>query len=82
VHAIEPCAAGICVLDANARRVSLWTRAGKPAGSVGLAELFGLSAPWVADFSVGKDGVAWFVAAQAREQSSVAEGLIYRVRGL
>jgi hypothetical protein len=82
VNAIEPCTSGICVLDANLRRLSLWTRAGKHIASVELAQLLGLAEPWVADFTVAKDKTAWLVAAQARDKSAVAEGLVYRVRGL
>lgn len=82
VHAIEPCPTGICVLDSNLRRVSIWTRAGKHVATVELGKLFDLAYPWLPDFTVAKDGSAWFAAAQTRGSSGVAEGLVYRVRGL
>ena len=82
VHAIESCGQNLCVLDANRRRVSVWTRTGKHVAAVSLPELFGVAHPWVPDFTVAKDGSAWFVVAQNRGKSGVTEGLIYRVRGL
>jgi hypothetical protein len=82
VHAVQGCTAGICVVDSNLRRLSLWTRAGKHVGSVKLDALLGLSSPWIPDFSVAKDGSAWLVTAAERGKSGVSEGLLYRVRGL
>lgn len=82
VHAIEPCGQNLCVLDANRRRVTIWTRAGKHVAAVKLPELFGVTHPWVPDFAVAKNGSAWFVVAQNRGKSGVTEGLVYRVRGL
>jgi hypothetical protein len=81
VHAIEPCKPGICVLDGNKRRLSVWTRAGKHVKSLDLALLFGLTQPELPDFTIARDGSAWFVSAAARDPG-VAEGLVYRVRGL
>lgn len=91
IHAIaQGKKAQICVLDANYRRLSLWDARGKFIGAVKLGSLFDLRYPWIADFTVGADGKAWFVAGQDRElkkkikdqRISVAEGLIYRVTGL
>lgn len=82
VHAIEPCGRNVCVLDSNFRKLSVWTRAGKRVGSLKLAELFDLPRPWTADFTVAKDGTAWFAAAHGRGGSGVAEGIVMRVRGL
>jgi hypothetical protein len=81
VHAIEPCKPGVCVLDGDKRRLSLWTRSGKHLAAVDLSSLLGLEQPVVADFTIAGDGSAWFVSAAARD-ASVAEGLVYRVRGL
>lgn len=84
VHGIEGCKAGVCVLDSNYRRVSMWKKDGKFVGAVDLKKLFDLSYPWMNDFSVAKDGKAYFVTANDREprKSGVAQGFVYVVEGL
>jgi len=82
VHAVEPCKTGICGLDANGRELKLFTDEGGFVGLLELDKLFGLTYPWIPDFSMAKDGAAWFIAAQDRGKSGVAEGLVYRVKGL
>jgi hypothetical protein len=82
VHAIELCKTGICTLDANGRDVKLWTDEGGFVGKIQLDALFGLKYPWIPDFAMAKGGTAWFIAAQDRGKSGVAEGLVYRVKGL
>lgn len=82
IHAISGCEGGICVLDSNYRRMTVWSYKGKFIGSVDLSELFDLGYPWINDFHVADDGYAYFVAANDRESSVVAEGVIYRVSGM
>lgn len=82
VHAIGPCKAGICVVDSNMRRLSAWKKDGSFVGSAKLSEAFGLKYPWIASFSVTKDGTGYFTAGQSREKAKVAEGLVYRVKNL
>ncbi len=82
VHAMAGCKPGICVLDSNYRRMTAWSSRGEFVGSVDLSELLDLSYPWIADFHVAEDGTAYLVAANDRADSDVAEGVIYRVKGL
>ena len=83
VHAIGPCKAGVCVLDSNYRRVTMWKPSGAFVAAVSLSKLFDLKYPWIADFDRDKSGTAYFVTGQDREGAKgVAEGMIYRVKGL
>lgn len=83
VHAIAPCKAGVCVLDSNYRRVTLWKSAGAFVASVDLSKLFDLKYPWIADFDRDKAGATYFVTGQDREGAKgVAQGTVYRVKGL
>jgi hypothetical protein len=82
IHAIDGCKAGICVLDSNLRRLSVWSKTGKQLASVRLDDLFGVSSPWAVDFAVDDRGDAWFAVAAERGKSGVSEGLVFRVRGL
>ncbi len=82
IHALSACRAGICALDSNYKRISLWKSGGGFVASVELGPLFDMKSPWIQDFAVAKDGTAYFVTAQAREGSPVVEGNIYAVRGL
>jgi hypothetical protein len=82
VHAISGCEAGFCVLDSNYRRMTVWSPKGKFIGSVDLSELLDLGYPWINDFHLADDGYTYFVAANDRENSDVAEGVIYRVSGM
>lgn len=82
VHAIGPCKAGICVVDSNFRRLSAWKKDGSFFGAVKLSDAFDLKYPWVPTFSVTQDGTAYFAAGQTRENSKVAEGLVYRVKAM
>ncbi len=82
VHAVGPCRAGVCVLDANYRRLTAWKAAdGKFVGALDLAALFGVKYPWIADFDRNQKH-AFFVVGQDRETKGIAEGNIYRVSGL
>lgn len=81
-HAIQGCEAGICVLDSNFRKISLWDDKGGFIGAVKLKELLGLNYPWLADFTVAKGGEAYMVATQNRDDSKVVEGFVYRIEGL
>jgi hypothetical protein len=81
VHAIGPCKTGVCVLDSNYRRLTIWKTDGKFVASVDLSALFGLKYPWIADFDRNKTHT-FFVAGQDRDVKGVAEGNIYRVSGL
>lgn len=85
VHAIEACGPGICVLDSNYRRLTIWdARSGEFKGHVELKDLFDLRYAWFPDFEItgGRRGVAYFTAAQERGDSDVYEGLVFRVTGL
>jgi len=70
------------VLDSNYRRLTVWSSKGEFVGSADLSDLLDLSYPWIADFHIADDGQAYFVAANDRKDSDVAEGVIYRVSGL
>ncbi len=82
IHALSPCKPGICALDSNYRRFSLWSERGRFLGSADLGDLLGLDYPWIADFDMSTDGGAYLLVAQDREGGEVAQGLIYRVEGL
>jgi hypothetical protein len=81
VHAINGCTPGICVVDSNFRRLTLWDESGTFQGEIELGELFGLEYPWVNDFALGTDGAAYFLAA-SEVGDDLAYGFIYRVTGL
>lgn len=82
VHAIAPCKHGICVVDSNYRRMTLWKKdKGEFIAAINLANLLGLRYPTVNDLTVAPGG-AYLVAGQSRDGSKVAEGLIYRVSGI
>jgi len=79
IHGIAPCQPGICVLDSNYRRLTVWKKDGMFLGNVKLSKLFGLRYPWVPDLRRDKD-VLYFVVGQDRgSKSGVAEGLVFRV---
>lgn len=87
VHAIKGCKQGICVLDANMRALTLWTKDGKFIGKADLKQLFGVTYPWIPSFEIEKGGVGYFIVGQDRvnaggKSAGVAEGLIFRVSGL
>lgn len=82
VHAINACSPGVCVLDSNFRRLTIWSEAGVYQGTVDLKDLLGLDYPWINDFATGADGAVWFVAAQSRDEGEAADGFVYRVTGL
>ena len=86
VHDITPCAFGVCVLDANHRRISAWKGGGeKHLGNIDLMKLLDLKYPWIPAIAVSKGGKTYFVGAgQSREgaEGKVAEGVIYRLTGL
>lgn len=72
---------GICVLDGNCRKMSVWSEKGEFQGKIDLDKLFGLEYPWFPDFQLVGD-VFYVVALQKREKSPVVEALVYRLRGL
>ncbi len=82
VTALSVCKGGICVLDAVARVVSLWSSDGKKhIVDIPMGKLLDLHEVQLSDFTVGKVGT--FVAAsQERDVKRVHEGLIYRLSGL
>ena len=82
IHAINACKPGICVLDSNYRRITMWDDKGASLGELDLKALLGLSYPWIKDFAVGSDGASWLVAANDRAEGELADGFIYRVTGL
>ncbi len=83
VHAIEGCEGGVCVLDSNFRRISVWSSKGDFVGAISLKDLLDLKYPWLSDFTLkaGK-GDAFIAASQSRDDSKVVEGLIYKIKGL
>ncbi len=82
LHALSPCRAGICALDSNYRRLTQWSDKGDFVGALDLSALFDLKYPWIADFDIAPDGAAFFLTGQKREDSDVAEGLVFRVEGI
>jgi hypothetical protein len=81
VHGISACASGICVLDSNCRDMTTWNEKGEFQAKIDLSALFGLRYPWYPDFQVVGD-VVYVAAGQDRDESSVAQGFIFRVHGL
>jgi hypothetical protein len=82
IHAIQACGDGLCVLDSNGRKLTLWSAKGEFRGSVDLKKLFDLKYPWISGIAVTEDGSAYFAVGQDRADAKVAEGLVYRVTGL
>jgi len=83
VHDLESCAGGICVLDGNARMLSLWSRDGERIGQVRLNDLLDLRLPWVPSMATAGQGQMYMIAGQSRGRApGGAEGFIYRVSGL
>ena len=80
-HGLSACPSGICVLDSNCRAMTTWNDKGEFQAKIDLSELFGLRYPWYPDFQVVGD-VTYVAAGQEREESSVAQGFIFRVHGL
>jgi len=79
IHGIVPCKPGICVLDSNYRRITIWKKDGNFIGNAKLSALFGLRYPWVPSLT-SVNNTLYFVAGQDRgPKSGVSEGLIYRV---
>lgn len=79
IHGIAACAPGICVLDSNYRRLTVWKKDGSFVGNAKLSDLFGVRYPWVPSMAADKDTL-YFVAGQDRgPKSGVAEGLVFRV---
>lgn len=81
VHAVQPCKEGICLLDGNLRRISVWSKDGKNVGAVHLTKLLGVPVLWAQDFQIDKDG-AWLIAAVPRDKVKVSDSVILRVKGL
>lgn len=82
VHASSGCSAGICVLDANYKKLVVWSSTGKFVGKVELDKLFGLKSAWIPSFAVAPDKSLYFAVGADRGDSKVAEGLVFRVTGL
>ena len=76
------CSAGICVLDANYKKLVVWSSTGKFVGKVELDKLFGLKSAWIPSFAVAPDKSLYFAVGADRGDSKVAEGLVFRVTGL
>ncbi|MCU0658494.1 MAG: hypothetical protein MUF64_25515, partial [Polyangiaceae bacterium] len=81
IHAISPCTHGICVVDSNNRRLSLWKAKGEFVAGIQLGKLLGLSYPTINDLHATAAG-SYLIAGQSREGNKVAEGIIYRVTGI
>jgi hypothetical protein len=81
VHAISPCAPGICVVDSNMRKMSLWKAKGEFVAGINLSKLLGLSYPTINDLHATRAG-SYMIAGQSRDEKKVAEGLVYRVTGI
>ncbi len=81
IHAISPCTHGICVVDSNSRRLTLWKAKGEFVASINLGKLLGLNYPTINDLHATKGG-SYLIAGQNREGNKVAEGIIYRVSGI
>lgn len=81
IHAISPCTQGICVVDSNMRKMSLWKAKGEFVAGINLSKLLGLSYPTINDLHATKTG-SYLIAGQSREGNKVAEGVVYRVTGI
>ncbi len=82
-HEINGCKAGVCVLDSNYGRITMWQAAkGEFVASVSLKTLCGLDYGWFNSFDVER-GTTWLAASQSRTGTkNVSEGSIYRIKGL
>jgi hypothetical protein len=83
VHGVTACAAGYCVVDTNCNRLALWSRRGEHLGNARASELLGVQRPWLSAV-VGGRRELFVAASQLREPAAegVAEGMLFRVRGL
>ncbi len=82
VTALSLCKGGICVLDASARLVSVWSTDGKKhVVDVPLGKLLDVHDGLFTDFTAGKVGT-FIAVSQERDVKKVHEGLIYRLSGL
>ncbi len=94
VHTIGACGPRrICVLDSNANRLSLWDPTGRFQGAVSLGPLLGLNRGVVSDFAVDPRGAVFVTAGRKpgatspgatspKKNTTLHEGIIFRLRGL
>jgi hypothetical protein len=83
VHGVTACGPGYCVVDTNCDRLAVWSRRGEHVGNARASTLLGLRRPWLSAV-VGGRRELFVAASQLREPAAerVAEGMIFRVRGL
>ncbi|HEX8790638.1 MAG TPA: hypothetical protein VF765_06775 [Polyangiaceae bacterium] len=86
--AMQPCALGYCVLDANCREMRAWSTAGgKLVGAFDVNELFGVGYSWPEGLFVTK-GVTWATFSEQGEKDDKADaeaphfGFVARITGL
>lgn len=89
VRAIHACPKRrICVLDANAGRLTLWGPTGTFQGAVSLTPLLGHTRGVVSDFAVGPGGALYVTSGRkpsrlaGKRDAGLHEGVLFRVTGL
>lgn len=87
---IEKCAAGLCVLDSNCRRLSAWDpKKGEMIEAVEVGELIGLFYPWPVAL-VSTKGVSYMAVTNKekkpenapKDAKEFSHALIFRIKGL
>ena len=80
---------GYVVSDSNCRKLSFWDRDGNFIGGGKSDDILGLRYPWMPGCTATADGTFYLVASQKREKKegvservNVAEGIVYRIKGL
>ena len=80
---------GYVVSDSNCRKLSFWDREGKFIGGGKSDDILGVRYPWMPGCTATADGTFYLVASQKREKKDgvservdIAEGLVYRIKGL
>lgn len=83
IHAIHPCGADVCVLDANARALHVVDPSGTHLARVDVGPLFGHTQPVVSAMAVAADGTGWFAVAEERAPDAASfDAYVYRLPAL
>ena len=89
LHDFAPHANGFVTLDSNCRKVGFWDKEGKFLGGGEASDMLGANYPWIPGCTVDDNGVLYICLAQERKAKDssnrsldVAEGVIYRIKGL
>jgi len=87
----DTCAAGLCVLDSNCRRLSAWdAKKGTLVDAVDINELLGVFYSWPVDLVMAKGGVSYLAISHKekgpenppKDYKDMSVGMIFRIKGL